>query len=455
MLKSSEIRAAIAQKSAEVKAIVELATKEERELTAEEKAVVDRIQGIGDEAGEIQQLNTDLERAVRFEARVAEIANQLEPTLGQPPEPKPDRKAISIPAQARVHGSLKAFTGEKAAENAYIAGRWVAANFLGHSGSRKWLKDHGIRNSMSTDSNEKGGIFVPTEMQTSIIRLVEKHGVFRQYSKVTPMGSDRKVAPVRIAGMTAYPVAETRDSNEGSNTGTRSEPQYANIELVARKWKAWVKMSDELNEDALISIADEVALEMALAFAYAEDTAGFLGDGTSAYHGIVGVLNAVNAGSVHIADTANTSFGALDMADFEGMVGKLPEFEGINPAWFVSKAGYYASMHRLLMAAGGNTAENLENGGRPMFLGYPVVFTSVLNKTLTAQTDTKLLAFGDLRMASLLGDRRKMTMSLTDQRFWDEDQIAIKGTERFDINIHSRGTATDPGAILVLQTPSA
>lgn len=140
MLKSSEIRAAIAQKSAEVKAIVELATKEERELTDDEKSVVDRIQGIGDEAGEIQQLNTDLERAVRFEARVAEIANQLEPTLGQPPEPNPDRKAISIPAQARVHGSLKAFTGEKAAENAYIAGRWVAANFLGTaaraSGSR-------------------------------------------------------------------------------------------------------------------------------------------------------------------------------------------------------------------------------------------------------------------------------------------------------------------------------
>lgn len=308
---------------------------------------------------------------------------------------------------------------------------------------------------MSTDSNEKGGIFVPTEMQTSIIRLVEKHGVFRQYSKVTPMGSDRKVAPVRIAGMTAYPVAETRDSNEGSNAGTRSEPRYTNIELVARKWKAWVKMSDELNEDALISIADEVALEMALAFAYAEDTAGFLGDGTSAYHGIVGVLNAVNAGSVHIADTGNTSFGALDMADFEGIVGKLPDYEGINPAWFISKAGYYASMHRLLMAAGGNTAENLENGGRPMFLGYPVVFTSVLNKTLTSQTDTKLLVFGDLRMASLFGDRRKMTMSLTDQRFWDEDQIAIKGTERFDINIHSRGTAADPGAILVLQTPNS
>jgi HK97 family phage major capsid protein len=455
MRKSSEIRAALAEKSAEVKAIVEMATKEERELTDEEKTVIDRIQGIEDKPGEIQQLRTDLERAVRFEERVVEIANEIEPRLGKQAENKPKRKAISIPAKARIHGNLKAFAGENADRDAYVSGRWLAANFLGHSGSRKWLKDHGIQNSMSTDSNEKGGIFVPTEMQTSIIRLVEKHGVFRQHSKVTPMGSDRKVAPVRIAGMTAHPVAETKDSNEGSNTGPRSEPQYTNIELVARKWKAWVKMSDELNEDALISIADEVALEMALAFAHAEDTAGFLGDGSSLYHGITGLFNALNAGSIYTAIAGNTAFGSLDMADFETMVGKLPDFEGIEPAWFISKAGYFASMHRLLMAAGGNTATNLENGGRPIFLGYPVVFVKVLNKTLTTQANTKLLAFGDLRMASLFGDRRKMTMSLTDQRYWDEDQIAIKGTERFDINVHSRGTADEAGAILILQTPGS
>jgi HK97 family phage major capsid protein len=453
MLKASEIRANLAQKSAEVQAIVELATVENRELTTDEKGVIDRIQGIEDKPGEITALKSDLERAIRFESRVNELASGYSGSLGKPEAPA--AKAIAIPARARRHGVLNAFKGDNAEQSAYITGRWLAANFLDHKPSAKWLREHGVKNALSTDSNEKGGIFVPIETETSIVRLVEEYGVFRRYAQVTPMASDRKVQPVRTAGMTAYPVAETNTGNEGSNTGTKSEPSYTTAELVARKWKAWLKMSDELNEDSIISMADQVATEMALAFAYAEDNAGFNGDGTSAYHGITGLMNALNAGSIYTAVAGNTAFSTLDYADFEGMAGKLPDFPGISPAWFISKEGYYASMHRLLSAAGGNDMNNLASGGGMTFLGHPVVFANVLNKVLTAQTSTKILAFGDLRMAALFGDRRGVSLSLTDQRYWDEDQIAIKATERFDINIHSKGTATAEGAILVMATPGA
>jgi len=454
MLKSVDIRAQLAQKTAEVQAIVELATVENRELTTEEKSSVDRIQGIEDKAGEIASLKSDYERAVRFESRVTELASGFGSTIGKSEE-SPQAKAITIPAKALRHGALNAFKGECAEKDAYVTGRWLAANFLGHEPSKNWLKDHGVQNSLSTDSNEKGGIFVPIETETSIIRLVEQYGVFRRYAQVTPMASDRKVQPVRTAGMTAYPVAETNTGNEGSNAGTKSEPAYTTAELVARKWKAWLKMSDELNEDSLISMADQVATEMALAFAYAEDNAGFNGDGTSAYHGIIGVMNALNAGSIYTSLAGNIAFSSLDYADFEGMAGKLPDFPGISPSWFITKEGYYASMHRLLSAAGGNDMNNLASGGGMTFLGHPVVFVNVLNKTLTNQTSTKLLAFGDLRMAALFGDRRGVTLSLTDQRYWDEDQIAIKATERFDINVHSKGTASEEGALLVLATPGA
>jgi HK97 family phage major capsid protein len=227
------------------------------------------------------------------------------------------------------------------------------------------------------------------------------------------------------------------------------------VELIARKWKAWTKMSDELNEDSLVSMADELATEAAIAFAYAEDNAGFNGDGSASFHGITGVLNAVNAGSVYTALAGNTAFSTLDMEDFLSMKGRLPMFPGIVPAWFVSHEGYSASIERLMLAAGGNTVANVADGGLPRFLGAPVVVTNVLNSTLGAQTSTNLLAYGDLRMAALLGDRRQMTMSLTDQRYWDTDQIAVKTTERIDINVHSRGTTTAAGAIIVLATPGA
>lgn len=456
MKKSSDIRAQIAQKEAEVKALFELVATEKREFTTDEAAMVDRIQGIGDTPGELQSLGKDLERSIRFEARVQELStefgNRKTAEIGggtrQP-------KAVVVPAKARSFTQLKAFKGEDGEKNAYVFGHIVAAGLFNKSASKRWLKEHGLSNALSEDSNEKGGLFVPTETSMEIIRLVEEFGVFRRYAKFEPMTSDRKVVPVRTSGLTAYPVAETNTGNESSNTGTQSEPAYTNAELVARKWKAWTKMADELNEDSLVMMADELAVESAIAFAYAEDNAGFNGDGTSTYHNILGVFNAVAAGSIFTARAGNTAFSTLDMEDFIDMKGKLPGFPGIRPAWFISKEGYCASMERLMLALGGNTVANAAAGGVPEFLGFPVVITNVLNGTLTTQTSTNLLAYGDLRMAALLGDRRRMTMSLTDQRYWDSDQIAVKTTERIDINVHSRGTDSTAGAILVMATPGS
>lgn len=464
MLRSSKaIREEIANLETEAESILKLAEQEEREFSDDEQSRFDAITG---DEGEIFSLRTEEDRAVkrekfqselsqarkiqnRFDSGELQIGNDGASATGEL-----DR--ITVPAKARVHGRLTAFSddheGEKAA---YVAGRILAANLFGDEQSQNWLDKHGITNALSGSDNSGAGVLVPVEMSAAIIRLVEQYGVFRQFASTEPMGSDRKIIPVRVSGMTAYPVAETTTANEGSNTGTQSEPTYKNIEMVARKWKVLVKMSDEVNEDAFVSMADQVAVESALAFAYAEDNAGFNGDGTSTYHGINGILNAVKAGSVKESSSGDTSFGDLILGDFEEMVGMLPDYPGINPRWFITKEGYYASMHRLLMAAGGNTADNLSNGGRPRFLGYDVVFTNVLNKTLSAQTDTKILAFGDLAMGCKFGDRRMMSMSLSDQRFWDEDQIGVKATERFDINVHSTGTATEAGAILVMETPGS
>lgn len=473
MLTAQDIREQIAELDAEVAAIVELATGEDRELTAEEKQRVDEIQGSGEKDGLVASLSDDLERKVKLENRKKEIAaerlgEQLSAAGGDgaslsdglvaiPQESASPFASVRIPARARTfnESNLKAFSGEHAAQEAYAMGRWFMANFLGHNKSQKWLDDNGLRNSLSTDDNSKGALFVPTEMSTAIIRLVEQYGVIRRFASPEPMGSDTKTIPVRVGGMTAHPVAETNDNNEGSNTGTKTTPTWKNVELVARKWKAWTKMSDEINEDSVVQLAEQVAIEMATAFAYAEDNAGFNGDASSAYHGIKGILNALLAGSIHTATSGNLAFSSLDLVDFENALGKLPDYPGLMPAWFISKPGYYASMHRLKMAAGGNTAVNIQQGADAEFLGLPVVFTNVLNKTLADQASTKLCVVGDLSMGMKFGDRRQMSMSLTDQRYWDEDQIGIKGTERFDENVHSTGTATEAGAIVAIQTPAS
>jgi HK97 family phage major capsid protein len=192
-----------------------------------------------------------------------------------------------------------------------------------------------------------------------------------------------------------------------------------------------------------------------LAFAFAEDNSCFNGDASSTFHGILGILNALKAGSKHTALAGNTAFSTLDLDDFRSMKGKLPRFAGMQPAWYISPEGYSESIERLLLAANGTLPGDIENGGNLRFLGFPVILTNVLNSTLTAQINTDLLVLGDMRMGVRFGDRRQMTLSATDQRYWDEDQVAIKATSRFDINVHSLGTATAAGALMVLRTPGA
>jgi HK97 family phage major capsid protein len=263
------------------------------------------------------------------------------------------------------------------------------------------------------------------------------------------MASDTKTVPRRSSGLTAYFVSDNSEV-------TASDKEWDQVNLVAKKLGVLAKYSSELAEDAVISIGDDLTDEIAYAFANKEDECGFKGDGTSTYGGITGVLNAVADGSRYEAAGGNIAFSDLDFADFEGMVGQLPQYAARNAKWYISRVGYYASMARLLDAAGGNTIETLSDGSRRlMFLGYPVVLSQVLSDTTGDQASTSILAFGDLAMAATLGNRRGIRVLISPHRYMEYDQIGILGTERMDINVHERGDASNAGAIIVLDTPSS
>lgn len=459
VMSSSEIREELENGVTRIEAILSLAKDEERDLTEEEQKEVDAFHGSGDDDGEFKRLEAKLKKTEEIEERQRSIAkNRLKPDLENHVDKHQTdgagRKTFSVPAQAKRHGNLEAFKGENAEKDAYISGHHAAAYLFGNEKSKQWLDDHGIQAAMSEDDNSKGGYFVPVEMESTIIRLVEQYGVFRSMSSRTPMKYKTKTVPVRKRGLVAHPVGETTTANQGNNKGTESDPLWSNIELIARKWKVVTRMSDELDEDSLIQLADELAKEAALAFAIAEDQAGFLGDGTSAYHKIKGLASSLKAGSVYTALSGNTSFATLDLADFETMMGKLPDYPGIQPYWHITKEGFYASMARLINAGAGSS-KDIVDGPTPMFQGIPVKFNQVTNKNLAAQPSKRLLYLGDLNMATKFGDRRGVTMSISDEAHWDEDQIGVKWTERFDINVHSQGDDSEAGAIIALETPGS
>jgi HK97 family phage major capsid protein len=61
-----------------------------------------------------------------------------------------------------------------------------------------------------------------------------------------------------------------------------------------------------------------------------------------------------------------------------------------------------------------------------------------------------MILFGDLAKAAAMGERRQVTIKRSDERYFDQDQIGLLGTERVDINNHDLGDNTTAGPMVGL-----
>jgi HK97 family phage major capsid protein len=74
---------------------------------------------------------------------------------------------------------------------------------------------------------------------------------------------------------------------------------------------------------------------------------------------------------------------------------------------------------------------------------------------LTAQVSTVVAVFGNLQMSSLFGDRSGVSIDVSTERYFEFDQLAIRGKQRFDIVNHSLGTTSVAGPVIALKTPAS
>jgi HK97 family phage major capsid protein len=434
-----ELKELIAEKSARVAAISQVAHSEKREFTAEEVAEIDSIQGAGDKPGEIDALNDQLVRQEKIETQTRKILTN-----------RGVQHTSEGPANIRVKpiaGKLKSFKGPDAERDAWVSGHYFAATLYNSDASRQWLNDHGysIRNAHSTGDNSKGGFLVPQETAATIIRLVEEFGVFRQnVGTVFPVTSGSLQVPKRAGGFVVRHPGENEAILE-------SDAQFSMVELTPHKAAILTRLSSELNEDSLPLLADFLTREFAFAFAVDEDQAGFRGNGSLASNRIVGLENALTGLAVSQAGGSRNTFEALTLADFHNAMARLKQYPGIQPKWYIHSVGYYAAMERLMAAGGGNAIADLSLGGNGAFMGYPVVFTQTLPNSLATSAAVKYAYFGDLSLACAMGDARAIEISSSDQRYFENDQLAIRATARYDIQVHDRGSATDSSAVICLQ----
>jgi HK97 family phage major capsid protein len=405
-----------------------------------EEAIV-RASEEGRRKATMERLNDDLASDPIRNRRVL-------PTNGELPEDHSESGGRVLVRQSK----LKAFKNER---EAYQAGMWFRSIV-----SRLYNRDdkvadlyclrHGmdISNAAYEGSGVAGGYLVPPQISQTIIDVRERVGIARQVCQIQPMTSDMVSIPKRAGGLTVYYPAEL-------GTITDSDKNWAQIALAAQKRAVASKISQELVEDALISIVDNVVQEQAYALALQEDNELINGTGASTYGGVYGLKSAIGSAGTYTCDSNENLWAEIDLEDVMATMAKLPDRYHRSPVWLCSTNFYFAVFARLLAAAGGVGLSELQagDGGRRSFFGVPVLTTSQMP---TADSDSAIHAlFGQFDMAVVLGDRTGIRMGRDDSVGFLSDYTTLKATSRYDIKVHEPGDSSNAGAYVALKTNAA
>ena len=451
---------------------------EHERLVAERAAVMKKIDRQRDrQAREDERATLESQQATRAartdRPRMGRVSDPDQPAAGSSPPLAPIARPVSlIPPGARRFGNLKHFRGtdrygRTAEERAYRFGMWCLATISQQvPGQRfpeaeRWVNDYMAVH--QTTGPTGAGYLVPDEFSMDIIDLREQFGVCRRVFRNEPMTTETKYIPRRTGGLQAYHVSQGQATTESNKT-------WDQIELIARELAAISRYSGSLSMDAAINIGDDLAGEIAYAFTDKEDDDGFNGDGTSFFGGIQGIRNKFQnvdgqgtASAGLVTQGAGNTWGAMVLADFEALVGLLPQYADTPQAsWLCHRSFYYTVMHSLALASGGVPRLEIVEGDRrprPTFLGYPVDFAQKFPGV--SAVSSVACTLGDHTRAAAFGNRQGVEVEFSNsaviagESTFERRQIAIRGIERFDINVHDVGGPApggEVGPVVALQT---
>ena len=197
-------------------------------------------------------------------------------------------------------------------------------------------------NDQSIGTDNKGGFTVPTPLSNALINLLESYGVARQACRRIVMSAETWSVPKVAGHSTVYYPAE-------ASAITASDMTFSQVQLVAKKIAALVKMSTEVVEDSIVSMMDTVVQDIAYGIAIAEDE--------NLFNGVASAINADGIkGDADVADTNVASVAALTLANLTAATVSIGNpIVGARNEWYVNPTLYHGPIRDLVNAAGGNT----------------------------------------------------------------------------------------------------
>lgn len=408
-------------------------------LLAKSEPTMDEVKAAKTLNGEIEALTTQAEELKSLEAIKAANAKRAA-ELKTPVNQLPQTADIKVGESAAKRNST-----DKEYKS-LVTGLFVAG-MNSEMARKKYAEVTGVEYKTHTQANDAtGGLFVPQEVANFIIDLKDSYGVFRRNTNVVGMGSETLKIFRTGDDVSAAWIGE-------GGTYTASDMSFDSIVLTAKKLTSYALISEELLANSTVALGQQFAQSVARQFAKAEDQAGFLGDGTSTYGGILGLDGRIKkvvtdgggtwttdadkqkAGSVQTA-TGNL-FSEAVIGDFIAGARKVPTYALAGAKWYMNKVAFGATVERLAYAAGGATAAELASSFGQRFLGYPVEFVDVMP---SSDANSQIFAyFGNLSLASTMGDRQAVSIRQDASLGFQTDTIHVKASEYVDIRVHEVG----------------
>lgn len=248
-----------------------------------------------------------------------------------------------------------------------------------------------VKATMISGTDSLGGYAVPTEFSNEIIILERANSIARQLCRIFPMNTDTRNFPRQLTNVAVTWTAESAEKTDTNIT-------LSQLQQVAKKLAAVVKMSDELIEDNNVNIDKFIMELVAEAMGLEEDRVVFAGDVSGASDPFNGVLFA--SGVNNVAQLG----GNLAGDDIINLIMSLNAKYRQGSTIVTSTAGLKLLMK--LKTSDGTFIWSPPTAGVPgLIWGYNYAISDQIPSTLGAGSDREGFIFGNFKKHFFISDR--------------------------------------------------
>ncbi len=365
------------------KKILDVATAEKRDLTAEESQTYDRIsKELDDRTATIEKMRADEARELRLDAATREIADQVRPVAAAPRAERNDSDIL----RSMAKGEIRSHTFEK-------------------------------RDIVKTQT----GAPVPTSFYDQVIMLARTVGPMLQTSTVlNTAGGENLQIPSLAQYSTAAIVGEGTAIAE-------SDPVFNSfITLGAFKFSFLTQLSRELVEDSGVDILAFIADQTGNELGFRVNSSLTVGTGSAQPKGIVAASSVGVTGSTAVSGVF-TADNLIDLVYSVDTAGRRLAGSG-----FMMNAASIGKMRKLKDTAGNFVFQPaLSADANDLLLGYPVFENPAIVDTATS---AKSVIFGHLP-SYFVRSVGGIKLDRSDDFAFSTDLITFRATMRVDGNL--------------------